>query len=335
MENIHLVRIVRKAVIYIGIVAACMLLMPLSGCGSKAKPEPPVSINRQDRKDAVSYTQAPTREPVPSDADSKPVSTLTTTILDENGTTMETRIHAPAGYSRIPSSPEELTGFLRELPLKKAGSKIMLYDGSEKGYQEGHAAVFDLDIGKKDLQQCADSIIRIYAEYYWSIGAYDKIAFQLTNGFLMNYTKWRDGYRIVVAGNDVRWKKSRDYDNSYEEFRNYLEKVFIYAGTLSLSRECEPVDMEEILPGDMFLYGGSPGHCVLIVDIAEDRNGNRCYLLAQGYMPAQDFHILKNPLHTEDPWYYASELSYPLRTPEWTFEEGSAVRWGDFSLDKQ
>jgi poly-gamma-glutamate synthesis protein (capsule biosynthesis protein) len=82
----------------------------------------------------------------------------------------------------------------------------------------------------------------------------------------------------------------------------------------------------------MFLQDGSPGHCVLIVDIAVDESGDQCFLLAQGYMPAQDFHILKNPLHPEDPWYYVSEVAFPFNTPAWTFEEGSLVRWADFSL---
>ena len=44
-------------------------------------------------------------------------------------------------------------------------------------------------------------------------------------------------------------------------------------------------------------------------------------------LPAQDFHILNNPLHMDDPWYYASELSYPLKTPEYVFQEGSLKRW--------
>jgi poly-gamma-glutamate synthesis protein (capsule biosynthesis protein) len=150
----------------------------------------------------------------------------------------------------------------------------------------------------------------------------------------MEYSKWRDGNRIVVDGNDVHWSKTEAYDDSYEEFRNYLDMVFAYAGTLSLSEECEPVAVSEMLPGDMFIYAGSPGHCVLVIDAAEDKEGNRCFLLAQGYMPAQDFHVLKNPLHPEDPWFYSSELTFPLETPSWTFEEGSLVRWGDFRLNE-
>lgn len=253
--------------------------------------------------------------------------------FSEKGTTMESRITAPEGYVRIPSTSDELTGYLRGLPLKESGSEVSLYNGLLKSTQD-HAAVFDLDIGDQDLLQCADSIIRIYAEYYWSIGAYEKIAFHLTNGFYMEYTKWRDGNRLKVDGNQVEWVKTDSYNDTYASFQLYLKYVFIYAGTLSLSQECREITLNELKPGDMFLYGGSPGHCEMVVDIAQDQKGNRCYLLAQGYMPAQDFHILKNPLHLDDPWYYASEITYPLKTPSWTFNEGSMARWSNFLINE-
>jgi poly-gamma-glutamate synthesis protein (capsule biosynthesis protein) len=246
---------------------------------------------------------------------------------------LESRIKAPEGYSRITSTEGELAYFMRTLPLKSSDSQLMLYNGQAKSNQNNHTAIFDLSLGDRDLQQCADSLFRIYAEYYWSLQAYDKIAFHLTNGFYMEYSKWQEGYRIKVDGNDVSWVKSASFDDSYEEFLRYLDIVFAYAGTLSLASECENISVEELLPGDLFLKGGSPGHCVLIVDMAADQEGNRCYLLAQGYMPAQDFHVLKNPLHPEDPWYYASEITYPLRTPEWQFIEGSASRWREFPLE--
>lgn len=318
-----------KIRIYLGLFSTAIFMILFCGCSSHKKVEPIVV----DKQNTVSLTVTPSEGAAPTEIAEDAVSSEVVSILNEDGNTMDTRILAPAGYLRIPSVTGELTGYLRSLALKKAGSDILLYDGLPKSYQDGHVAIYDLDIGDRDLQQCADSIIRIYAEYYWSIDDYDKIAFHLTNGFLIEYTKWREGYRIVVDGNDVSWEKSATYDDSYETFRKYLTSVFAYAGTLSLSQECEPVSIEDMLPGDMFLAGGSPGHCVLIVDAAIDKSGNKCYLLAQGYMPAQDFHILKNPLHPDDPWYYTSEITYPFETPQWTFDEGSLVRWGDFKLN--
>lgn len=248
------------------------------------------------------------------------------------GNTLDTRILVPNGYTRVLSETEEITGFIRNLPLKDNDSPVLIYDGSPIYNQNNHVAIFNIDIGQRDLQQCADSAMRIYAEYYWSLEKYDKIAFHLTNGFYMDYTKWREGYRIQVSGNDVTWKKTASYDDSYETFIKYMEMVFAYAGTLSLTAESNSISLDDLLPGDILLEGGSPGHCVMVVDMAVSEDGNRCFLLAQGYMPAQDFHILTNPLHPEDPWYYEAEMSYPINTPSWTFDEGSLMRWADFEL---
>ena len=253
-------------------------------------------------------------------------------FIKPEGITLEQRINSPKGYSRIPSSKVEITSFMREMTLKEDGSDVLLYNGDAKNDQKSHVAVFDLDIGDRDLQQCADSVIRVYAEYYWSLEKYDKIAFHLTNGFLMEYTKWRDGNRIIVSGNHVRWNKSKEYDASYQNFLRYLNMVFAYAGTLSLSAESKVINISDIRPGDMFLEGGSPGHCLLVVDIAENEEGDRCFLLAQGYMPAQEFHIIKNPKHLVDQWYYEADITFPFKTPSWTFNEGSIKRWSDFPL---
>ena len=44
-------------------------------------------------------------------------------------------------------------------------------------------AVFKLPIENENLQQCADSVMRVYAEYYWNTKQYDKIQFHLSDGF--------------------------------------------------------------------------------------------------------------------------------------------------------
>ncbi len=324
----------KKAFILCAFLILGLGMILLSGCSRvKSNPSPePSSINK-DRIDTV--TEAPTEQNVlptgsPESAGEQESNTV---IINESGTDLVSRIKAPEGFTRVSSASGELTDYIRKLPLKGVGEKLRLYNGKPKGNQNNFAAIFDLSLGDRDLQQCADSVLRIYAEYYWSIKAYDKIAFHLTNGFYMEYTKWRDGQRIKVDGNNVSWVPSASYDDSYDGLLDYLDMVFAYAGTLSLASECDPISINELLPGDLFLKGGSPGHCVLIVDMAIDPNGNKCYLLAQGYMPAQDFHVLKNPLHPQDPWYYSSELTYPLETPEFTFQADSAVRFTDFILE--
>ncbi len=247
-------------------------------------------------------------------------------LIYAEGKTLIERIKTPEKYERIAVKDESFASFLRSFPLNPHNSNVLLYDGTEKGNQDVHVAIFDLKLNDKNLQQCADSIIRLYAEYYWDKGEFDKINFHLTSGFLMEYVKWRDGYRIEVAGNNVKWVKTKEYDDSYKSFESYLDNVFNYAGTLSVSKESTQIDDKDIEIGDIFIHGGSPGHVVLVVDMAINENGEKAFLLAQGFMPAQQFHILKNPLHEGDPWYYQSELTYPLDTPQYSFEKGSLKR---------
>ncbi len=304
----------------------CFILLPviLSGCYKK-QDSPPIEddpIFEQRKPSPIVTPDGQEVQETQEIADPIPHS-----FINSQAMTLEDRINPPEGFSRIQFPENSFATFIRKFPLKEDGSEVYFYDGRIKPNQEKHLAIFDIDIGERDLQQCADSIIRMYAEYYWAREEYDEIAFHLTNGFLMEYTKWRDGNRIFVDGNNVSWNHSSVYDDSYESFRKYLDMVFAYAGTLSLSEESFPIEMDMALPGDMFLEGGSPGHCLLIIDFAENQQGEQCFLLAQGYMPAQDFHVLKNPKYLDDPWYYVSEVTYPLTTPSWTFPQDSLVRW--------
>lgn len=247
-------------------------------------------------------------------------------ILPE-GMTLETRFATPEGYVRTSAGHDSLSAFLRNYELKKDGAPVLLHHGAQKGSQDHHAAVFDMELVSGDLQQCADSVMRVWAEYYWSVGQQDKIAFHFSSGDLCSWTKWRDGYRPNVSGNSVSFEKRASYNDSYENFVRYLETIFSYAGTLSMdSYESETIALSELQVGDVFLKGGSPGHVVMVVDMCENEDGERAFLLAQGYMPAQEFHVIKNPAHEEDPWYYESEIQFPFRTMEYTFEDESMIK---------
>ena len=105
-------------------------------------------------------------------------------------------------------------------------------------------------------------------------------------------------------------------------------QIFNYAGTLSLSRELSPVVIESIKPGDIFCHGGSPGHAVMVMDVVENELGNKMFLIAQSYMPAQEMHILKNPNDAVfSPWYNLSEIGEEINTPEWVFSRAELMRW--------
>ena len=244
--------------------------------------------------------------------------------INEEGTTLLSRINVPEGYSRVEVKNDSFADYVRNYPLKESGSPLLLYNGEKKGNQSAHVAIFDLPIENADLQQCADSIMRMYAEYYYQRKEYNKISFHFVDGFEAKFSKWVEGYRISVEGK-TKWVKSTSYDDSYTSFKKFMRMVFAYASTLSMAKESKAIDMSNLQIGDVFIQGGSPGHVVMVVDVCVNESGKKAFLLAQGFMPAQEFHIIKNPRH-DDPWYYEDEVTYPFRTIGYTFKEGSLKR---------
>jgi len=249
-------------------------------------------------------------------------------FIDPKGQTLEKRFNVPAGYERVAALPHSYAAYLRQLPLKPHGSKVLLYDGREKSKRGVYDAVVEMDIGKKDLQQCADAVMRLRAEHLWAEKQYDKIHFNFTNGFRVDYTEWMQGKRVAIKGNKTWWKQSAQPSNTYSDFRAYMELIFTYAGTLSLSRELKSVPLSDLRAGDVFIQGGSPGHALLVTDVAIDpKTGKKIFLLAQSYMPAQETQILKNPMDAElSPWY-STDFGEVLDSPEWKFTSDMLMRF--------
>lgn len=239
---------------------------------------------------------------------------------------LSARISPPAGFKRMAQEAGSFAAWLRELPLRPGRSTVYLYDSSPKWNQSLHHAVLDIDVGSKDLQQCADAVIRLRAEYLYSTACSDEIAFNFTSGDAARWAEWKEGMRPRISGNHVSWTARAAADGSYESFRRYLDTVFTYAGSASLQKELEAVsDPLQVQAGDIFIQGGFPGHAVIVMDVAQDESGAKAFLLAQSYMPAQDIHILKS-FSEYDPWYPARSEGI-LRTPEWTFDYRNLKRF--------
>lgn len=239
--------------------------------------------------------------------------------LPPDNPNIQNRFKPPSDFNRTLAKGNSFAHYLRNLKLKPDGSKVLLYDGREKQNYGVYLAVVDLPIGSKNLHQCADAVIRLRAEYLFFQKKYSKITFHFTNGFAADYTKWMQGNRIVVSGNTCKWEKRTNPSNNYETFWKYLETVFSYAGTLSLSKELTKREWEKMEIGDVLIQGGSPGHAVIVVDmVINPKTGEKQFMLAQSYMPAQEIQILTNPEKPAQPWYTLSSFG-KIKTPEWNF----------------
>lgn len=250
--------------------------------------------------------------------------------INKYGKSISTRILVPMGFVRDKVNEKSFEEYLRNLPLKAQGTYSEFYNGDLKESDGVYIAVVDQKIGKRDLHQCADAVMRLRGEYLWKNKMYNKIHFNFTNGFNVDYKTWMKGYRISVRGNNVEWIKKTDPSNSFQTFWKYMEIIFSYAGTLSLEKEMMPINIDNMKIGDVFIQGGSPGHAVIVVDIAKNyKSGERIFLLAQSYMPAQQTQILINPNNSKlSPWY-SINFRDNLITPEWTFKSEDLHRFNE------
>lgn len=249
-------------------------------------------------------------------------------LINKDGSTIQERFKTPEGFERIKTEEGSFGEYLRNLPLKPHGSKVHYYNGGIKAGNV-YEAVIDIDIGTRDLQQCADAVMRLRAEYLYKKGLYNSIHFNFVNGFKADFVTWSQGNRIRVEGNNAYWvPQAAEPSNDYETFRKYLDMVFAYANTLSLSQEMKKVPVTDMNIGDVFIKGEEPGHCVIVVDMAENKNtGEKKFIIAQSYMPAQDIHILKNPQNGDgNPWY-PLDFGEKLITPEWIFNKDQLMRF--------
>ena len=247
---------------------------------------------------------------------------------DPIGNTTAARFAPPPGATRVSAAPGSFAAFLRQLPLMPDGASVHLFNGELKGRQDIHAAVIGISVGSKDLQQCADAVMRLRAEHLYAQRRYDEIHFNFTNGFRADFSRWANGQRIEGEGaHGTRWRPGGRPDSSYASLLSYLDKVFTYAGTASLSKELVNCADKPVEPGDVFIRGGHPGHAMIVVDVAAFPDGRRAFLLAQSYMPAQEIHVVKNPGHPELGAWFIQDGDDRLYTPEWTFNWEDRRQW--------
>ncbi|WP_228054908.1 DUF4846 domain-containing protein [Kordia antarctica] len=225
--------------------------------------------------------------------------------------TIETRFNTPKNYTRIPLEATHFGTYLRNLPLKSFNSPVKYFDGREKPNNNVYISVVDMEIGTRDLQQCADAVMRLRGEFLFEQKRLNDIHFN-----------------FLSDGKPRYFKKYANGDHSYKKFRKYMNYIFAYANTASLRLELtRVVDIKDIQVGDVFIQKGNPfGHAIIVVDVAKNEQGEKIFMLAQSYMPAQETQILVNRQNSQlSPWYKAEKGE--LHTPEWTFESSDLRRF--------
>lgn len=230
---------------------------------------------------------------------------------------MACRIAAPGGFKRVAAPRGSFAHWLRHLPLRSPTTPVRSFEGKViLPVDSPHlVAVVDMDVGKRDLQQCADTLMRLRGEYHFQRGRPDRTRFRWAGGKRFGYRHWRKGLRPVKHGRRWVFEARARPGRGYGSFRRYLRHMFIWTGTLHLMGEPRVRTPAKVRIGDFFIQGGSPGHAVMVLDLARSAEGRTVALLGQGFMPAQDLHVLR--AHSRKAWFELDPGQKQIQTPLW------------------
>ena len=227
------------------------------------------------------------------------------TIIETNKPAIVSEIPLPEGFKRLKTT--SYGNWMRNIKLTQ-DNIVYYYNGDKKQNQSIHVGVLDFDIGKRDLQQCADACMRIRSEYLFENKKYKEIKFLFANG------KWGKSFANYTT------------KHTHKALRSYLNYVYSYANTASLKKQLTSVSVKDIKIGDVFVQSGNPyGHAVTVMDVCENKKGEKKFMISQSYMPAQSIEILKNP--KDNTAWYSADFIGDLNTPEWSFTSKDLKRF--------
>lgn len=206
-------------------------------------------------------------------------------------------IPTPIGYERIEDDSEQ-TIFLRNLPLKDAPAKVQKFTGGD--YTKTEREIIDLPLLSRS-EQCADVAMRLRAEYLYSQHKYLSIRFPVHKYVYIRY-----------LGGSSRYL-----------FEWYLKLVYKFSGTHTLTQTLQPIDLNEIRIGDMYVYNRhGNGHAVTIADICVNSLGEKRVLLVEGC--GVERHTNSLEMHTlRHIWYNPKEP----QSFGYKFQSTDAKRW--------
>ncbi|MFH2055745.1 MAG: DUF4846 domain-containing protein [bacterium] len=208
---------------------------------------------------------------------------------------------------------EQYSTFISALPLKPDTVRAQRYD-SRRAYECCHDyRVVDLDfLFDADLEQCADMGYRLFAEYCYQKGKQELLDFRLQNGQRLSWLEWRSGKCLRYhAASDKHVVYQTAADSNRASFDSYLRYLFTWSGSWAVLKYAEPVDPDNLQPGDMIVQNrtGGMGHLSIIFNICRNQAGEKLYLIGSGWTPAQEI-VIHRPAGGEGEGHWFTLAGY-------------------------
>jgi hypothetical protein len=220
-----------------------------------------------------------------------------------------------SGFRGFPAELGSFAEWLRLLPLAAPATPVRNHRGDivVPGDDEHLAAVVAIDVGTEDVQQSADVILRLHAEWRWFRSDF-RMLYLSDNELELPLQPRQNGEHLVDAADQSRESPDAapQSKREYADFRRYLDRVFARSDAPALLAESVALPPQDLEPGAFFLNDRHPAEVLVVLDVATSPTGQRRMLLAQALNPAQDLAVIRP---NRDTAWFAVHTDQPVRVP--------------------
>lgn len=206
---------------------------------------------------------------------------------------LQSRFAAPQDFTRVAAKPGSIGHWLRMLPLAAEGTAVQDANGKATLVASaGHAAaVIDIDM---HAEESADALLRLHAEWRFSQGEADRIAYLSNSGRPLPFSRWLSGGRIVMKKRGWDWSPSASpaSQQTYGDLRNFLDAAYQWVDPRALAIQGRTLGADDVESGDYFVHAGKDPTLVIVLDVAKNANGDPALLLGHVAAPHQNLYVM-------------------------------------------
>jgi len=242
-------------------------------------------------------------------------------------------IGEPPGFKRTTgANMNTYMAWISNLPMRPKGSPVSKWNGQPFMEADSIIGVIDIGVGTQN-QKDPDILMQLVIEYLNARGALEDFPIIVGNGDTVTYRKWLNGKYLKDPRMNLIYEKGEGKEASPTEFYRYLEFVMGMNDNKTIIKNLDPVNEDEILPGDLYIQfavdgDNSTGHASLIFDVAANDKGERRYLAGWGGNPPHSLYVARPLPPSHRHWFKMDELKEHLAE----YGEGRFYRFSKLGL---
>ena len=153
--------------------------------------------------------------------------------------------------------------------------------------------------------------VQLAAEYLRFNRSIHKLEIIPNRGAPFTYMNWLKSEYFEDNQGNLTSIPSQKREDTEEEFRKFIDIIAFNINYKTLVKSCEPVKEKDLGPGDIWIAHddkGREGRVYVILNVLENKKGDRLYAVGTGCPEACDFHIPLFNGDDDNPWITVEQI---------------------------